>query len=89
MNHMVRRVLPLCAGLLACTAVNATEVVIISCQGPAPSSLVVTESSSSFGAPFVPPGTSCAQAVADLINAKLKLVASSSPGVGVIYTFVR
>jgi len=86
---MARKLLSLCAGLLTWSAVNATEVVIISCQGPAPTSFVVTESSSSFGAPFVPPGTSCSQAIADLLNAKLKLVATSSPGVGVIYTFVR
>ena len=89
MKGIVRGALLLCAGLFACSAAYATEVVIIVCSGPAPASLMVTESSSSAGAPFVPPGTSCAQAVSDLTNARLRLVGVSSPSLGVIYTFMR
>ena len=74
--------------VLASTAAAATEVVIIACQGAGPL-LVVTESSSSAGAPLVPVTKPCAQAVADLLDAGMKLVGVSSPGVGVIYTFTE
>jgi hypothetical protein len=84
----------LCGLLVAALAVIAStaaaapapDVVIIACAGPGPL-LVVTESSSSAGAPVVANGTPCAQAVADLLAARMRLVGVSSPGVGVIYTF--
>lgn len=91
MNRIVRGLLVTLLSLfvLVGAAVAATEVVIIGCQGPAPAQFFVTDSSSSAGAPVVPLGKSCSQAVADLLDAGMKLVGVSSPGVGVIYTFTE
>jgi len=66
---------------------GSSQVVTFVCGGTEAGLFTVGVASSSTGAPSVPVGANCSQAVVDMLNGGFKLVSNSSNGMGGIYFY--